>query len=108
MFFFGDNSLAIDHYFLAGRELAGGRLLDIHYEEMDENQLRVALTCLGYSLKLATQDGASDELLAVLEKPYREVFSLLCGVSLQFRKDAANRVGKQRSEEYVEIALSAD
>ena len=108
MFFLGDNSLAIDHYFTAGRELAGGRLLSVHYDEMNEAQLRKALTCLGRSLDLAGMDNASQDILDALEEPYKEVFTLLCYASFQFRKYVASGKRKERSEEYLKIALSAN
>ena len=108
MFFFGDNSVAVDHYFSLGRELAGARMLDVHYDEMDENQLRRALTCLSYSLKQAEADGASEQLIEVLEEPYKEVFTLLCQQSFQFRRFVMSGSRVERSPEYFQIALSAN
>ena len=108
MFFFGDNSVAIDHYFSLGRELAGGRLVSLHYDEMDESQLRRALTCLSHSLKEAEADGASEQILEALEEPYKEVFTLLCQESFQFRKYVASGRRTERSPEYLQIALSAN
>ena len=108
MFFFGDNSLAVNHYFDMGRSLAAGRLISVHYEEMSEIQLRRALTCLGRSLSLADADGASQDILDALEEPYKEVFTLLCYCSFEFRKYVASGKRKERSEEYLKIALSAN
>ena len=108
MFFFGDNSVAVDYYFQKGIDAAEGRLKDQHFDEMGEKDLRVAVTCLRIAIRDATEDNASEDILEALESAYEEVFTLLCYESKQYREFSLRRFGADPKNKYYLIALSAN
>ena len=108
MFFFGDNSVAIDYYYQLGIESSGGRFSEIHYEEMSEKDLRVAITCIRLAVRRAVADDASEDILEALESTYEQVFTLLCQVSEQFRAHSLERFSGDPEGKYYLIALSAN
>lgn len=108
MFFFGDNSVAVGYYYQQGIDASEGRLEDAHFEEMSEEQLRVALTCLRIAILKADEEGASEDILGALEADYQEVFTLLCQTSQQFREYSLKRFSADQKNKYFLIALSAN
>ena len=108
MFFFGDNSVAVDYYYQQGIEASEGRFSNTHFEEMDEKQLRVAITCLRIAILKASDDGASEDVLEALEGEYEKVFTLLCQTSRQFREHSVKRFSGDQKNKYYLIALSAN
>ena len=108
MFFFGDNSVAVDYYYQQGIDASEGRLEEGHFEEMTEEQLRIALTCLRIAILKADEDGASEDVLEALGDTYTEVFTLLCETSQQFREHSLKRFSGDQKSKYYLIALSAN
>lgn len=86
MFFFGDSSETAQLYWTSALNLEGPAIPDVFYDEMSEKQLRNTLTYLRIAYLQAVQDGAGDEILALLLDEYDLVFEHLAEVSDDFRK----------------------
>lgn len=85
MFLFGDPveaaKLQLDMYLTAG----GPRVPDIHFEDMEEQDLRNAMAYLYGALSGALQQAADDAMVKVLTEWYDEVFTALAEASEDFR-----------------------
>jgi hypothetical protein len=64
----------------------GPGLAEVPLDEMDEAQLRNALTYAYMALQEAYQSGYEGEVIQILKTDYDEVFRVLAGVSEEFRE----------------------
>ena len=62
----------------------GPGLAEIPLDEMDENQLRNALTYTYIALQKAYRSGYEGEVIQILKTDYDEVFKALAGTSQEF------------------------
>ena len=85
MFFFGDPQDTADLYSRNAFEVTGPALPEYHYEEMSEEELRIALTYARIAYKDAEKDGASQEVLDLLLAQHDSVFEFLASISEKFR-----------------------
>ena len=72
----------LDLYLSSG----GPRVPDIHYEEMEEQDLRNAMAYLYAALQGGLQQGLDEAVVDVLREWYDEAFVALAGCSESFRK----------------------
>ena len=72
----------LDLYLNAG----GPRVPDIHYEEMEEQDLRNAMAYLYAALQSGLQEGLDEAMLDILREWYDETFVALAGCSERFRE----------------------
>jgi len=89
MFFFGDAQSTAKLYIENKLAQTGPTLPDVHYDEMDEQDLRYAFAYLYGALKKAYKDGAEPEVIAILTEDYDAVFQRLAEVSEGFREVVA-------------------
>ena len=81
MFNFGSSEDTASLYWNESLNVQGPALPDVHFEEMEEQDLIHAFAYLYIALREAYTGGAADEVIELLTEPYDEVFELLCAVS---------------------------
>ena len=89
MFFYGDPQSTAQLYIENKLAQTGPKLPDVHYDEMDEQDLRYAFAYLYGALKNAYKDGADQKVIAILTEDYDAVFQRLAEVSEGFREVVA-------------------
>ncbi len=85
MFFFGDAEQTARLYIDNKLGQTGPVIPDVHYEEMEEQDLRYVFAYLYGAVKEAHRDGADAEVIAILTRDYDAVFKQLAEVSERFR-----------------------
>ena len=92
--------------------MPGPDVPDIHFEEMEEQDLRNLMAYLHISLNNALQQGVDEAVTDVIREWYDEVFTALAEVSGRFRENVLNGFvfppgGPQARSKYVAIAREA-
>ena len=64
---------------------SGPRVPDVHFDEMQEQDLRNAMTYLYWALNKGLRDGLDDSVLEILREWYDEAFVALVELSEAFR-----------------------
>lgn len=72
----------VDSYLTAG----GPRVPDVHYEDMEEQDLRNAMAYLYAALQAGLQEGLDEAMLDIIREWYDEVFVALARGSERFRE----------------------
>ncbi len=92
---------------------AGGpQVPDVHYEDMEEQDMRNAMTYIYGACAAAFRDGLDEEMLAVLLDWYDEVFTALVTSSDLFRERVLDGsvippTGLPNRPKYMQIAREA-
>jgi len=94
MFFVGDPEQTAQLYRDQAFKANGPSVPELHYEEMEEEDLRNLFAYLYLSLQKALTDAADDGTIGVLMKDYDAVFQALAEVSEDFREVV--RTGRHR------------
>lgn len=85
MFHFGDPLEVAKIFWENAVRVQGPKVPDLPYDEMEEQDLRNIFTYLYMSVQAAFDQGASDEVMAILVAQYDEVFQALAEASEGFR-----------------------
>ncbi len=85
MFFFGAPEDTAQLYWRNSTEVTGPILAECPLDEMSEQDLRNALTYARIAFKKARQDGAEEEVMAILLTEHDAVFQALAEASESFR-----------------------
>ena len=85
MFHFGDPQETAKIFWENALRVQGPKVPDLPYDEMEEQDLRNVFTYLYMSAQEALNQGASEEVMAILIDQYDEVFQALAEASESFR-----------------------
>lgn len=85
MFFFGNAEATAQMYIDNKLAQTGPMLPEVHYDEMEEQELRYAFAYLYGAVRAAHKDGADPDVIAILTRDYDAVFQQLAEVSEAFR-----------------------
>ena len=85
MFFFGTAENTADTYLDAAVNGIGPRCADVHFEEMNEKELRDYFVYVRIAYFRALQDGAGDDVMEILVKYHDELFMYLLEVTDDLR-----------------------
>ena len=90
----------------------GPEVPDVHFDEMEEQDLRNVMAYLHASLSAALQHGMDESVTDVIREWYDEVFTALAGVSRHFRESVLGGFvfppgGSLVRSKYVAIAREA-
>ena len=66
--------------------MPGPNVPDVHFEEMEEQDLRNVMTYLYAALEMGIEQGLDETMLDVVREWYDEVFVALAAVSERFRE----------------------
>ena len=91
MFYFGEPEEVAQTYIDSILGITGPKLPDLHYEEMDEQQLRNCFAYLYIATQRAIQEDAEQAVVDVLLEQYDAVFQLLAEASDEFREAVRGR-----------------
>ena len=86
MFIFGDPADAASLYLDTVMDVPGPRLPDLHYEEMEEQDLRNAMAWLHLAFTKALREGQPESLVEVLDGWYGMTVQALAEGSESFRE----------------------
>lgn len=84
MFNFGSSEDTASLFWNESLNVQGPALPDVHFDEMEEQDLIHAFAYLYIALREAYTGGAADEVIELLTEPYDEVFELLCTIRPKF------------------------
>ena len=91
MFYFGEPEGIAQTYIESTLGITGPKLPDLHYEEMEEQQLRNCFAYLYIATQRAIQEGAEQAVVDILLEQYDAVFQFLAEVSDEFREAVRSR-----------------
>lgn len=112
MFHFGDPEDAAKLQLNEYLNKVGPAIPDVHFEDMEEQDLRNVMAYLYGALRGGIRDGLDEAAIAVLRDWYDEVFVALAGSSDRFRENVSRGFvqppgGQSELKRYRELAKEA-
>ena len=103
MFFIGDLTLAVQDY-QQRANTQSPLVCDDPIEEMTLEELRWSLVNARMAYDLAKGEGASEELLELLERPYEDLFRRICRLDSAYRIRSIRVTAGTRPKKFLDIA----